>query len=62
MTVVSAPYTKMKTYFYLKGMSDIVNNLPNKFPWLIVPIEIEHDLSALGENGGIFSEMKNSLS
>ena len=49
---------KDETYFYLKGMSDIVNNLPNKFPWLIVPIEIEHDLSALGENGGNFSEMK----
>lgn len=43
--------------FVIAGMAKIVADLPKRFKWLIVPMEIEVELSKLKENGGNFSEM-----
>jgi len=48
---------KDETAFYMEGVSNIVADLQNRFKWLIVPMEIEHELSALREDGGSFAQM-----
>jgi len=55
---VLANIYKDETVFYVENLERIVASLPSVFPWLIVPMEIETDLSDLRENGGNFSEMK----
>jgi uracil-DNA glycosylase family 4 len=49
---------KDETEFYVENVERIVASLPSVFPWLIVPMEIETDLSDLRENGGNFADMK----
>lgn len=44
--------------FVVKGMNDIVVGLKEEYKWLIVPMEIDVDISRSRENGGNFSEMK----
>ena len=44
--------------FYLQGVNKIVKGLQERFPWLIVPMEIEAEISQLKEDGGSFAEMK----
>jgi len=44
--------------FYHAGVNKIVKELKNKFDWLVVPMEIEAEISKLREDGGNFSEMK----
>lgn len=55
---VIADVHKDEVQFYLKGLHDIVVGLQNKFKWLIVPMEIEADISRLREDGGNFSDMR----
>lgn len=43
--------------FYVHGVNNIVEDLQNRFKWLIVPMEIETELSQLREDGGNFAEM-----
>jgi uracil-DNA glycosylase family 4 len=43
---------------YTKGVSDIVGGLQDKFDWLIIPMEVEIELSKLRENGGNFSKLR----
>ena len=49
---------KDETSFYCEGVSKIVADLQNRFKWLIVPMEIETELSQLREDGGNFAEMQ----
>lgn len=55
---IIADVHKDEVQFYLKGVNDIVADLSNKFKWLIVPMEIEAEVSQLREDGGNFSEMR----
>ena len=55
---ILADVHKDELSFYLKGVNDIVSGLKDKFSWLIVPMEIEAEISRLREDGGNFSEMK----
>lgn len=55
---ILADVPKEELQFYLKGVHDIVTNLKNKFKWLIVPMEIEAEISRTREEGGNFAEMK----
>ncbi|MDP8268190.1 MAG: DNA polymerase [Candidatus Tenebribacter davisii] len=48
---------KDETEFYVEGVSNIVSDLQNRFEWLVVPMEIETELSELKEDGGNFAEM-----
>lgn len=48
---------KDETSFYVQGVNNIVEDLQNRFKWLIVPMEIETELSQLREDGGNFAEM-----
>jgi DNA polymerase-1 len=55
---IIADVHKDELQFYLKGVNDIVTGLQNKFKWLIVPMEIEAEITQLREDGGNFSELK----
>ncbi len=55
---VLADVHKDELQFYLKGVNDIVTGLQEKFPWLIVPMEIEAEITQLREDGGNFSELR----
>ncbi len=44
--------------FYHAGVNKIVKGLMAKFDWLIIPMEIEAEVSKLQEDGGNFSEMR----
>ena len=44
--------------FVVNGVNKIVKSLKDRFKWLIVPMEIEVELSELREDGGNFAEMK----
>jgi len=43
--------------FLVNGINTIVQGLQDKFDWLMVPMEIEVELSKLKEDGGSFAEM-----
>jgi len=43
--------------FYLNGVHNIVSNLHNVYKWLIVPMQIEAEVSRPFEDGGNFSKM-----
>lgn len=49
---------KDEVVFVINGINKIVHGLKKKFKWLIVPMEIEVELSKLREEGGNFAEMK----
>lgn len=49
---------KEEAYFVLKNVNKIVADLKNRFQWMVVPMEIEIELSQLKENGGCFAEME----
>lgn len=49
---------KEEIKFYHAGVNKIVRNLQNEFDWLIIPMEIEAEISKLHEDGGNFSEME----
>jgi uracil-DNA glycosylase family 4 len=55
---IIADVHKDELQFYLKGVNDIVSGLQQQFKWLIVPMEIEAEISRLREDGGTFAEMK----
>jgi hypothetical protein len=55
---IIADVHKDELSFYLKGVNDIVTGLQDKFKWLIVPMEIEAEITRLREDGGNFSELK----
>jgi hypothetical protein len=55
---VVADVPKNEIRKYVAGVHKIVSNLKNEFSWLIIPMEIEVELSRLNECGGNFSEMK----
>jgi len=44
--------------FYHAEVNKIVKNLKNVFPWLIIPMKIEAEISKLREDGGNFAELK----
>lgn len=44
--------------FYHAGVNKIVKGLKDKFEWLIIPMEIEAEVSRLQQDGGNFSEMR----
>jgi len=44
--------------FYHAGVNKIVKGLKDKFEWLIIPMEIEVEISKLREDGGNFSDMR----
>lgn len=48
---------KEEIKFVLIEITKIVASLKNKFTWLLVPMEIEIELSKLREDGGNFAEM-----
>jgi hypothetical protein len=49
---------KNEIVFVLTGINKIVSELSRRFKWLIVPMEIEIEMSRLKEKGGTFSEME----
>ena len=55
---VIADVHKDELEFYLKNVRRIVSSLKDRFKWLIVPMEIEVEISRLREDGGNFAEMK----
>jgi hypothetical protein len=44
--------------FVVKGINSIVHGLQERFKWLLVPMEIEAEITKLREDGGNFSEMQ----
>ncbi len=42
---------------YRRIVQAVIKSLPKKFPWLIIPIEIELEISKLGKCGGNFANM-----
>jgi hypothetical protein len=54
--VASVPKDEIEIYH--NGVSKIVANLKNNFDWLIIPMEVEIEISKLRENGGNFSSME----
>ncbi len=42
---------------YRRIVQTVIKSLPKKFPWLIIPIEIELEISKLGKCGGNFANM-----
>ena len=61
---IIADVHKDELAFYLQGVKKIVDGLQDKFKWLIVPMEIEAEITKTKEEGGNFSEMfdvKNSM-
>jgi uracil-DNA glycosylase family 4 len=49
---------KDEVTFYLNGMNKIVTELKDRFDWLMVPMEMEYELSKLSQEGGNFSKLK----
>jgi DNA polymerase I len=43
--------------FYHQGLNNIVKSLQDKFEWLIIPMEIEAEISKSYEEGGSFADM-----
>lgn len=61
---IIADVHKDEATFYLQGLKSIVDSLQDRFKWLIVPMEIEAELSKLYQDGGNFSDMyevKNNM-
>ena len=54
---IIADVHKDEKVFYLQGVQEIVNGLQDVFKWLIVPMEIEAEISKSYEDGGNFSQM-----
>jgi len=54
--IADVPVDELSTY--LTGVNGIVEGLKNKFDWLLVPMEIEAEISRVREEGGNFSELK----
>jgi DNA polymerase I-like protein with 3'-5' exonuclease and polymerase domains len=48
---------KNSIYTYAKKVKEIVDSMFDHFDWMIVPMEIEIEMSALGQDGGNFAEM-----
>ncbi|MCP4373936.1 MAG: hypothetical protein GY797_38405 [Deltaproteobacteria bacterium] len=44
--------------FYHAGVNKIVKRLKDEFEWLIIPMEIEAEISKLREDGGNFSDLR----
>lgn len=55
---ILANIPKNEIEIYTKGVSNIVKGLKDHFDWLIIPMEIEIELSKLRENGGNFAELR----
>lgn len=49
---------KEEVYFVLENVNRIVTELKDRFQWLIVPMEIEIELSKIKKDGGCFADMK----
>ncbi len=49
---------KDEIQFYHAGVNKIVKGLKDVFDWLIIPMEIEAEISKLREEGGNFSDMR----
>ena len=54
--ISNVPQKEIK--FYHAGVNKIVKGLQNVFDWLIVPMEIEAEISKLREDGGNFTQMQ----
>ncbi len=54
---IVANVPKREVFAYNKIVADVVATLHHKFKWLIVPMEVEHELSKTREDGGNFAEM-----
>jgi uracil-DNA glycosylase family 4 len=55
---IIASVPKNEIQIYHSEVHKITKNLQNKFKWLIVPIEIEVEISKLREEGGSMAEMQ----
>lgn len=54
--ISNVPENEIK--FYHAEVNKIVKGLQGEFPWLIIPMEVEAEISKLREDGGNFSEME----
>jgi DNA polymerase I-like protein with 3'-5' exonuclease and polymerase domains len=54
--LANVPISEIKVYH--QEVHKITKNLQNKFKWLIVPIEIEVEISKTREEGGSMAEMQ----
>ena len=55
---IIADVHKDELSFYLNGVNNIVDGLKDRFKWLIVPMEIEAEISKTREEGGSFADME----